>query len=43
MAEFVMKDKVARAGLARWIYIESAGTSDEELGNPVYPGTRRAP
>lgn len=41
MAEFVMKDKVARAGLARWIYIESAGTSDEELGNPVYPGTRR--
>ena len=43
MAEFVMKDKVLRAGLARWIYIESAGTSDEELGNPVYPGTRRAP
>ena len=41
MAEFVMKDKVLRAGLARWIYIESAGTSDEELGNPVYPGTRR--
>ena len=43
MAEFVMKDKVLRAGLTRWIYIESAGTSDEELGNPVYPGTRRAP
>ncbi|MBQ9873699.1 MAG: low molecular weight phosphotyrosine protein phosphatase [Thermoguttaceae bacterium] len=41
MAEFVMKDKVAAAGLEREILVESAGTSDEEIGNPVYPGTRK--
>ena len=41
MAEFVMKSKIAAAGLSDKIYVESAGTSDEELGSPVYPGTRR--
>ena len=40
MAEFVMKDLVAKAGLND-IEIASAGTSSEELGNPVHPGTRR--
>lgn len=40
MAEFVMKDLVARRGLADRFCIESAATSTEELGNPVYPATR---
>ena len=45
MAEFIMKEIVQNAGLraaaspddAGDIYIESAATSTEELGNPVYP------
>ena len=41
MAEYVMKDMVKRAGLADSFYIDSAGTSDEERGNPVHHGTRR--
>lgn len=40
MAEFVMKDLVTKRGLADRFHIESAATSTEELGNPVYPGTR---
>jgi len=39
MAEFVMKDLVRKAGLESQFHIESAATSTEELGNPVYPGT----
>lgn len=41
MAEFVFKDMVSRCGLADQFYIASAGTSAEETGNPVHPGTRR--
>ena len=41
MAEFVMKDLVKKAGLASQFYIESAATSREEIGNPVYPPARR--
>lgn len=41
MAEFVMKDMVKRAGVERDWVIESAATSREEIGNPVYPNTRR--
>ncbi|MCR5256472.1 MAG: low molecular weight phosphotyrosine protein phosphatase [Acetatifactor sp.] len=37
MAEFVMKDMVEKNGLSEKIYIESAATSSEEYGNPVYP------
>ncbi len=40
MAEFVMKDLVAKRGVADAFHIESAATSTEELGNPVYPGTQ---
>ena len=36
MAEFVMKDLTAKAGRAAEFHIESAATSREELGNPVY-------
>ncbi len=41
MAEFVMKDLVAKAGRAAEFQIESAATSTEEIGNPVYPPARR--
>jgi len=41
MAEFVMKDLVKKAGLETQFHIESAATSTEEIGNPVYPPARR--
>lgn len=41
MAEFVMKDLVKKAGLASRFHIESAATSREEIGNPIYPPARR--
>ena len=41
MAEFVMKDLVKKAGLEKEFHIESAATSTEEIGNPVYPPARR--
>ena len=41
MAEFIMKDLVAKRGLADEFYIASSATSTEEIwrgvGNPVYP------
>lgn len=41
MAEFIMKDLVKKAGLESQFRIESAATSREEIGNPVYPPARR--
>lgn len=41
MAEFVMKDMVKKAGVDNAFYIESAATSTEEIGNPVYPPARK--
>ena len=41
MAEFVMKDMVSRMGRAEEFHIESAATSTEEIGNPIYPPVRR--
>ena len=41
MAEFVMKDLVRKAGLSKQFQIDSAATSREELGNPVYPPARQ--
>lgn len=41
MAEFVMKDLVAKAGRTGEFEIASAATSAEEIGNPVYPPARR--
>ena len=41
MAEFVMKDLVEKAGLEQEFHIESAATTREEIGNPVYPPARR--
>ena len=41
MAEFVMKNLVAKAGLEHKFYIESAATSREEIGNDTDPRTKR--
>ena len=41
MAEFVMKDLTKKARLETQVHIESAATSTEEIGNPVYPPARR--
>ena len=41
MAEFILKDMTARAGLSDDFEIASAATSSEELGNPVYPPARK--
>ena len=41
MAEFVMKDLVAKAGREHEFQIASAAVSREEIGNPVYPPARR--
>lgn len=40
MAEFVLKDMVKRHGMEDIFCIASSALSSEELGNPVYPGTR---
>ncbi len=40
MAEFIMKDMAKRRGLEARFEIASAATSDEEIGNPVYPPVR---
>ena len=41
MAEFIMKDLVAKAGRSGEFQIASAAVSREEIGNPVYPPARR--
>ena len=41
MAEFVLKDMAAKAGVSHKFQIDSRATSREELGNPVYPPARR--
>ena len=41
MAEFIMKKLVRDAGREEEFRIESAATSYEEIGNPVYPPARR--
>lgn len=41
MAEFIMKDLLQKAGMADRVYVASAATSTEEIGNPVYPPARR--
>ena len=40
MAEFFMKELVKKAGLEAQFEIASAATSDDEIGNPVYPPVR---
>lgn len=40
MAEFLMKELVMQRGLEDHFEIASAATTDEEIGNPVYPPVR---
>lgn len=42
MAEFVMKDIVAKAGKSDEFVIASCATSTEEIGNPVHYGTKKS-
>ena len=41
MAEYVMKHLVQKNGLEHDIFIDSAATSTDEIGNGVHHGTRR--
>jgi protein-tyrosine phosphatase len=41
MAEYILKDMVAKRGIANQFFIASAATSAEEIGNPVHCGTER--
>lgn len=41
MAEFVFKDMLREAGLSDEVYVSSAATSREAIGEPVHSGTRR--
>ena len=40
MADYVLKDMVKKRGLEDLFEIDSAATSNEEIGNSVHPGTR---
>lgn len=40
MGEYILKDMVAKRGIEDQFFIESAATSTEEIGNPVYPPAR---
>ena len=40
MGEFILKDMIEKRGLGDEFYVESAATSTEEIGNPVYPPAR---
>lgn len=42
MAEFITKDMVRKRGLSEIIYVESCATSNEEIGNDIYPPAKRA-
>ena len=41
MAEFILKALVKAHGIEDMYHIESAGVSDEEYGNPIYPPAKR--
>ncbi|MBQ1866957.1 low molecular weight protein-tyrosine-phosphatase [Selenomonas sp.] len=41
MAEFVMKDMVAKAGLTEEILVESKACRTDEIGSDTHPGTKR--
>ena len=41
MAEFMMKDLVEKRGLEKEFEISSAATSNEEIGNDMYPPAKR--
>ena len=40
MGEYILKNMIRKRGLEDRFYVESAATSTEEIGNPVYPPAR---
>lgn len=40
-AEFILRDMFEKAGLANEFYVSSAATSDDEIGNSVYPPMKK--
>lgn len=40
MAEFICKKMIKDAGREKDFYVESAATSNEEIGNDIHPGTK---
>lgn len=41
MAEFVMKEKLDRAGLGEAVHVESAALHTDEIGSDIHRGTRK--
>lgn len=41
VAEFILRDMLEKAGLENDYYVSSAATSDEEIGNGVYPPMKK--
>ncbi len=41
MAEFVLKDMLAKRGLSDKFFVASSATSTEEIGNDIHRGTRQ--
>lgn len=41
-AEYILKNLVNQEGLQKKFFIDSAATSTEEIGNPIYPPMREA-
>lgn len=40
-AEFVFRDMAMRRGVSHLFHVDSAATSTEEIGNPIYPMAQR--
>ena len=40
-AEYIMRDMLKKAGMDGEVYVSSAATSDEEIGNGVYPPMKK--
>ena len=40
-AEYILKDLVRKRGRETEFFIDSAATSTEEVGNPIYPPMRQ--
>ena len=40
-AQYVMQNMIREEGMEGWIVVDSAATSTEEIGNPVYPPMAR--
>ncbi|MDD3919875.1 MAG: low molecular weight phosphotyrosine protein phosphatase [Eubacteriales bacterium] len=41
MAEFILKDMVQKRGMSGEFMIASAATSNEDIGSPVHPSTKK--